>query len=135
MNIQATECATHILHNALLPSADILPIDVEAIVNKIFLYFHTHTHTHTQIYIYIYIYMLQVEELKECCDFVDVEYKQILGSVRTKWLLLQPAITIISMFPTLKSYFLYQEKRPTMLRKMFNYPVFIFWIYFLEIQM
>jgi hypothetical protein len=47
--------------------------------------------------------MVQVEELKEFCDFVDVEYKQILGSVKTRWLSLQPAITrVISMFPALK---------------------------------
>jgi hypothetical protein len=39
MNIQGTGCATHILHNAFLTSANILPIDVEAIVNKIFQYF------------------------------------------------------------------------------------------------
>jgi hypothetical protein len=49
------------LHNALQTSADILPLDVEAIVNKIFQYFH--------------IYTVWVEELKEFCDFVDVEYK------------------------------------------------------------
>jgi hypothetical protein len=42
MNIQGIGCATHILHNALRTSADILPTDVEAIVNKIFQYFHTY---------------------------------------------------------------------------------------------
>jgi hypothetical protein len=77
-----------------------------------------------------------VEELKEFCDFVDVEYKQILGCVNTKWLSLQPAVTrVISMSPALKSYFLSQEKCPMMHRKMFNDPVFLVWIYFLEIQM
>jgi hypothetical protein len=39
MKIQGTGCATHILHNALQISADILPIDAEATVNKIFQYF------------------------------------------------------------------------------------------------
>jgi hypothetical protein len=41
MNIQdigCIGCATHILHNPA--SADILPIDVAATVNKIFQYFH-----------------------------------------------------------------------------------------------
>jgi hypothetical protein len=37
--------------------------------------------------------MVQVEELKEFCYFTDVEYKQILGSVKTRWLSHQPAIT------------------------------------------
>jgi hypothetical protein len=98
MNIHGVGCASHILHNALQTTADILPIDVEAIVNKIFQYFH--------------IYNVRVEELKEFCDFVDVQYKQILGSVKTTWLSLQPAITrVISMFPALKS-FSFPRKNP-----------------------
>jgi hypothetical protein len=40
MNIRDIGCAAHILHNALRTSADILPIDGEDIVNKIFQYFH-----------------------------------------------------------------------------------------------
>jgi hypothetical protein len=77
------------LHNALQTSADILPVDIEAIVNKIFQYFH--------------IYTIQVEELKEFCDFVDIEYKQILGSLKTRWPSLQPAITrVTDMFLGLK---------------------------------
>jgi hypothetical protein len=67
MNIRFIGCAAHILHSALRTSADILPVDVEAIVNKIFQYFH--------------VYTVRVEELKEFCDFI--EYKQILGSVKT----------------------------------------------------
>jgi hypothetical protein len=60
--------------------------------------------------------MIWVEELTEFCDFIGVEYKQILGSVKTRWLSLQSAITrVISTFPTLKSYFLSLEKCPIML--------------------
>jgi citrate lyase gamma subunit len=36
MNICGKGCVSHILHNALRTSADILPVDIEAIVNKIF---------------------------------------------------------------------------------------------------
>jgi hypothetical protein len=43
MNIRCIGCAAHILHSALPTSADILPVDVEAIVNKIFQYFHIYT--------------------------------------------------------------------------------------------
>jgi hypothetical protein len=39
------------------------------------------------------------------------------------------------MFPTLKSYFLSQEKCPIMLRKISNDPVALVWIYSLGIQM
>jgi hypothetical protein len=110
MKIQGIGCATHILHNALHTSTDILPIDVKAIVNKIFQYFH--------------IYMAWLGELRKFCDFINVEYKQILGSVKARWLSLQPAITrVISMFPTLKLHFLSQEKYLMILRKMFNDPV------------
>jgi hypothetical protein len=51
MKIQGTGCAANFLHNALQTSADTLPIDVQAIVNKIFQYFH--------------IYTVWVEELNE----------------------------------------------------------------------
>jgi hypothetical protein len=59
MNIRGIGCVAHILHNALRISADILPVNVEVIVNKIFQYFH--------------IYTVRVVELKEFCDFVDTE--------------------------------------------------------------
>jgi hypothetical protein len=61
MKIQGIGCAAHMLHDALQTSTEILPIDIEAIVNKIFQYFH--------------IYMVWLEELKEFCDFINVEYK------------------------------------------------------------
>jgi hypothetical protein len=103
INIRGIGCAAHILHNALRTSADILPVDVEAVVNKIFQYFH--------------IYTVRVEELKEFCDFVDIEYKQVLGSVKTRWLSLQPAIIrVTDLFPGLKFYFLSQEKCPMTLK-------------------
>jgi hypothetical protein len=83
---------SQVLHNALRTSTDILSIDAETIVNKKFQYFHINT--------------IQVEGMKEFCDFVDVECKQILGSVKARWISLQPAIIRgIFMLPTLKSYF------------------------------
>jgi hypothetical protein len=107
MNIRGIGCAAHILHSALRTSADILPVDAEAIVNKIFQYFHTYT--------------VRVEELKAFCDFVDIQYKQVLGSVKIRWLSLQPAITrVTDNFPGLKSYFLSQEKCPMILKIFFN---------------
>ncbi|KAF0702520.1 Uncharacterized protein FWK35_00028002 [Aphis craccivora] len=79
-------CAAHILHNAMQSSADVLPIDVEIIVNNIFKFFH--------------IYTVRVEHLKEFCEYTNVEYKNILGSVKTRWLSLLPAITrIIDIYP------------------------------------
>jgi hypothetical protein len=43
--------AVHTFHSALHTSTDILPVDFEAMLNKIFQYFHIH------VYIYIYIYI------------------------------------------------------------------------------
>jgi hypothetical protein len=43
MNTRGIGCAAHILHNAFPTRADILPVDVEAIMNKIFQYFHIYT--------------------------------------------------------------------------------------------
>lgn len=89
LNISGIGCAAHILHNAMQTSTDILRIDIECIVNKIFQYF--------------YICTVRVEALKEFCDFTNTQYKNVLGSVKTRWLSLQPAVSrIIEMYPALK---------------------------------
>ena len=91
-------------------STDILPIDIECIVNKIFQYF--------------YIYTVRVETLKEFCDFTNTQYKNVLGSVKTRWLSLQPAVSrIIEMYPALKLYFDTQDKCPTILKSFFVTPL------------
>jgi hypothetical protein len=68
LNIRGVSCAAHVVHNLVQTRADILPVNVETFVNKIFQYFH--------------IYILMSEELKEFCTFVDTEYKEVLGSVK-----------------------------------------------------
>jgi hypothetical protein len=79
------------LHNALQPSGGILAIDIKVTLNTIFQYIPTYTYT------------VRVEELNESCDFVDGEYKQILRSVKSRRLSLQPAMTrVISKFSALK---------------------------------
>ena len=40
VNILVVGCAAHIVHNALQTSADMLPVDVESIINKVFQHFH-----------------------------------------------------------------------------------------------
>lgn len=102
-NISEIACAAHILHNAMQTSTDILAIDVECIVNKIFQYF--------------YNYTVRVEALKDFCDFTNTQYKNVLGSVKTKWLSLQPTVSkIIEMYLALKLYFDTQDKCPTILK-------------------
>jgi hypothetical protein len=51
-----------------------------------------------------------VEELKGICEFVDIEYLQIMGSVYHRWLSLQSAVTrVIGMLEGVKLYFISQE--------------------------
>lgn len=121
-NISGIGCAAHILHNAMQTCTDILPIDIQSIVNKIFQFFH--------------IYTVRVEQFKEFCDFVNVEFKNILGTVKTRWLSLLPAVTrILDLFPALKTYFLTQDKCPTILKQFFDNPVSIAWLYFIQSQL
>lgn len=51
-------------------SQDILSIDIKFIVNKIFQWF--------------YIYTVKVKTLKEFYDFTNTQYKNVLGSVKTR---------------------------------------------------
>ncbi|KAL4131790.1 hypothetical protein QTP88_009047 [Uroleucon formosanum] len=121
-NISGIGSAAHILHNAMQTSTDILPIDIDCIVNKIFQYF--------------YIYTVRVEALKEFCDFTNTQYKNVLGSVKTRWLSLQPAVSkIIEMYPALKLYFDTQDKCPTILKSFFSDPVAIIWFHFIQSQL
>ncbi|CAI6349856.1 unnamed protein product [Macrosiphum euphorbiae] len=73
-NIFGVGCAAHILHNSMQSRADVLPVDVEIIVNNIFQFFH--------------IYTVRVEHLKEFYEYANVDYKNILGSVKTRLLFL-----------------------------------------------
>uniref|UniRef100_A0A8C6UAT9 HAT C-terminal dimerisation domain-containing protein n=1 Tax=Neogobius melanostomus TaxID=47308 RepID=A0A8C6UAT9_9GOBI len=65
-------CAAHIVHNAVQSAADTLPCDIENFVVKVFGYFH--------------IYTVRTEELKDFCNFVEIEHATLLGTSRTRWL-------------------------------------------------
>ncbi|KAL4121392.1 hypothetical protein QTP88_013914 [Uroleucon formosanum] len=107
-------CAAHIIHNAIQTAADCLPIDIECIIVKIYSFF--------------YIYTVRVEELKDFCMFVEIEYKAILGYSKTRWLSLMPSVErILKLFPALKSYFLSLDKVPLILKTFFNDPCAELW--------
>lgn len=112
-------CAAHIVHNAIQTAGDCLPIDVEAVIMKIYYYF--------------YIYTVRVQSFTEFCDFADVEYQRILGYGKTRWLSLMPAVErVLKLFPALKSYFLSEEKCPTLIRNFFENPCAELWLYFVH---
>lgn len=114
-------CGAHIVHNAIQSASDCLPIDVECIIVKIYSYF--------------YIYTVRVEELKDFCMFVDIEYKQLLGYSKTRWLALMPALRrILDMYAGLKSYFLSQSKCPVLLKTVFEDPLSELWLNFVYTQ-
>jgi hypothetical protein len=57
------------MHNGVQTAVDVLPVDIQAILGKVFQYFHQFT--------------VGVESLKSFCDFVDIEYKTVLGHSKT----------------------------------------------------
>lgn len=47
-----------------------------------------------------HIYSVRVQTLTDFCDFFDVEYKNILGYSKTRWLSLMPVVKrIVFVYP------------------------------------
>lgn len=103
-------CSAHIAHNAVQTACDVLPVDIEAIVVKLYKYF--------------YQYTVRVTEMKEFCDFASVEFKRLLSHGSTRFLSLMPAIErILLQFKPLKMYFLANEHSPKLMVDFFSSPV------------
>jgi len=108
-NLLGIGCSAHIVHNAMEVAAYNLPVAVEAMIVKIYNYFH--------------IYTVRTEELKEFCSFVNIEYKKLLGSSNTRWLSLGPAIErMLEIYSGVRSYFLSQSKCPKQFSTFFEDP-------------
>lgn len=121
-NLIGIGCPAHIVHNAVQTAADGLPIDIQLIIGKIYQHFH--------------IYAARVEKLKSFCEFVQVEYKKLLGHCKTRWLSLLPAIErVLDVFPALKSYFLSLDKCPITLKNFFENPLSFITLQFLSGQL
>jgi hypothetical protein len=106
-NIVGVGCGAHIVHNCLQTAVDVLPIKVEALVVKIYKYFH--------------IYTVRVTQLKEFCKFVDLDYKKVLQHGSTRFFSLLPAIErMLQIYEGLKSYFFSHEHCPVMIKKFFD---------------
>jgi hypothetical protein len=85
------------VHNAVQTAAGRLSMGIESFVGQIYQHFH--------------IYTVRVQTLKNFCDFIDVEYKNILGHTITRWLSLMTVVKrIVVVYPALASYFLTIEK-------------------------
>lgn len=120
-NVIGVGCTAHIVHNTVKTAADLLPIDIENLVVKIYSPF--------------YIYTVRVESLKEFCEEVDIEYKKLLGYSNTRWLALLPSVgRILKLFNELKSYFLSLDKCPNVIRNFFNDESSELWLLFIHNQ-
>lgn len=96
-------CNAHIIHNTLQTAVDCLPIDLDCFAVKAYKYFH--------------FYTVHVKELKEFCDFVQLDYQKLLQHGSTRFLSLGPALEqILHLFDGLRAYLLSQEKCPKFLR-------------------
>lgn len=114
-------CAAHVTHNALEHACDVLPIDVEYIVVKIYSHF--------------YIYTVRTEKLKSFCEEANVEYDNLLGYAKTRFLALGPAVKrILKVYEGLKQYFLALPKGEKKLKQFFGNAESKFWLMFVQEQ-
>lgn len=114
-------CAAHVLHNALKYACDLLPIDIECVVVK--------------IYSHLYIHTVRVETLKSLCESIEVEYGKLLGHAKTRFLALGPAIeSILKLYEPLKTYFWEIDRCPPIIKNFFTGPFSKLWLLFVKEQ-
>ena len=114
-------CSAHVVHNGIKAAADCLPLDCEIFVGKVYQFFH--------------IYTVRTEELKDFCEFCEVEYGRVQSFSRSRFLALLPGLErMLQLFKALKSYFLSAHKVPVTIMKFLEDPAAEFWLYFLHAQ-
>jgi len=92
-DVLPANCLAHILHNATRYAAGSLDFDVENAVLKVYSHFSMSAS--------------RTAQLKEFCEFVEVEECNLLRHVVTRWLSLLPSIDrILNYWKPLTSYFL-----------------------------
>ncbi|KAM3620103.1 uncharacterized protein V6R79_018367 [Siganus canaliculatus] len=106
--ILKANCPAHIAHNACKHACDQLSVDIQSIVIKIYSHFS--------------VSASRREQLRAFFAFVDVEWREILQHVCTRWLSLHPAVDRLHQsWPALTSYFRsLGETCPVALRRTFE---------------
>ncbi|XP_028158533.1 uncharacterized protein LOC114351490 [Ostrinia furnacalis] len=113
-------CPAHILHNAIRHATDLLDFDVESLVMKIFNHFSVCT--------------VRTENLKELCNYVEINYEKLLCHSKTRWLSLFPAIErILELYEALKEYFLTGDKSPVIIKKFFESDTSEIYLFYLHL--
>lgn len=114
-------CAALIVHNTLKKACDQLPFDVEMIVCKIYSHF--------------YLTTVRATALKKFCEEVAIEYKKVLGYIKTRFLdLLKAVDSILRIFDALKKYFFEDPSSPKAMKEFFQNPMARIWLLFLRDQ-
>lgn len=112
-------CPAHLLHNCIKHGADVMAVDIESLVMKMFNFFS--------------VYTVRTEELKSICEYVDVCYQKLLYHSKTRWLSLFPAIErILKMYLPLKTYFLDQIQPPAAIKSFFENELSEAYLFFLH---
>lgn len=106
--ILKANCPAHIAHNTCKHACDQLSVDIESLVLKIYSHFS--------------VSASRREELRAFFAFVDIEWREILRHVCTRWLSLHPAVDrLLQSWPALTSYFRsLGETCPLALRRTFE---------------
>lgn len=109
-NLVGVGCSAHIINNAVHHGCDLLPVDAESFILKIYNFFATYT--------------VRTESLKDFCETADVEYKQLLYHSKTRWLSLFPCIErLLKLYRPLKDYFESLERPPVLIKQVFENPL------------
>lgn len=123
-NLFGIGCEGHVVHNAFDAATDELPIDIEAVVVKLFRFFS--------------IYTVRVENLKAFLEAAGNQYKAMTRHCGTRFLTLLPCIeNIIDSHDGLMEYFMSPlgDAAPKTIKDFFRDPDHFFWLQFLGFQM
>lgn len=92
-HIFKANCYCHVVNNAVKYALKGFEIDIENIIVKIFNEFSSSA--------------LKTKKLKDCFEFAQIEFKELLRHIPTRWLSLAPAIDrLLYSWPAVKHYFL-----------------------------
>lgn len=115
-------CGSHLIHNCGSHSRDVLPVDIDHIVVKVFYYFRSYT--------------TRNEKLKNDCLELEMEYLRLLGTSNVRWLALNSALDrFIQMYPAIKLYFMKLSKCPTYIKDFIENPLSLVYMKFLKNQL
>ena len=119
-------CPCHIAHNAASAASDRFRqetgFDVEELVVDLFYWFDKSTK--------------RKNSLEEYCCFCDVQYRQIIKYISTRWLSLEAAVErALKLFNGLQSYFIsedFSQARFKRLQKLFDTPITEVYLFFYQ---